>query len=131
MGFLQENIGVILTGVTGAIGSVAGFFTGRKQKASKDKEAESNALQQMQKAYDAFSVDMKEKYTELKTELREIKDENKTQRADLRGLQKDNSKLHLEVAQLTRENHELKQMVAELKSENSTLQNELKKYRKK
>lgn len=131
MSFFSDNLGVILTGVTGGIGSVVAFVTGRKQKASKDKEAESNALQQMQKAYDLFSADMKEKYTELKEELKEIKEENKTQRRDLRSLQKDNSTLHLEVAQLTRENHELKQMVSELRQENTILQNELKKYRKK
>lgn len=131
MSFIQENIGVIVTGVTGAATSIGAFFTGRKQKQAQDKQAEATAIQSIQASYDLFSADMKEKYQELKIELREIKEENKTQRSDLRNLQKDNSKLHLEVAQLTRENHELKQMVSELKLENSTLQNELKKYRKK
>lgn len=131
MSFFEDNLGVIVTGATGVGTSIMAFFTGRKQKQSKDKQAEATAVQSIQASYDIFTSDMKEKYQELKTELREIKDENKTQRQDLRYLQKDNSKLHLEVAQLTRENHELKQMVSELKLENSTLQNELKKYRKK
>lgn len=131
MGFIQDNIGVILTGLTGAVGSIAGFFSGRRQKKAKDKEAEATAIQSIQASYDIFSADMKEKYQELKLELSDLKAENKDQRSDLRALQKDNSKLHLEVAQLTRENHELKQMVAELRLENATLQEELKKYRKK
>ena len=131
MGIIQDNIGTILTGVSGAIGSIIAFFSGRRQKKAKDKEAEASAIQSIQATYDVFSADMKEKYDELKSELSELKSENKDQRSDLRALQKDNSKLHLEVAQLTRENHELKQMVAELRLENATLQEELKKYRKK
>ena len=131
MGIIQDNIGTILTGVSGAIGSIIAFFSGRRQKKAKDKKAEASAIQSIQATYDVFSADMKEKYTELKSELKEIKDENKTQRATLRDLQKDNSKLHVEISELTRENHELKQMVAELRLENATLQEELKKYRKK
>jgi len=131
MSFISDNLSVIITGLTGTIGSIVAFFGGKKVKKSKEKETESNALQQMQKAYDTFTADSNEKYNALKAELNEIKQENREQRRDLRTLQKDNSKLHLEVAQLTRENHELKQMVAELRGENQSLQNELKKYRKK
>jgi chromosome segregation ATPase len=122
--------------VTGALGlttsgGILGIFFDRKKRQNEAKQSESNALQTMQKAYDTFTADMKEKYDSVKTEMVEVKNENREQRSDLRALQKDNSKLHLEVAQLTRENHELKQMVAELRQENIKLLKELEKYKKK
>lgn len=132
MSFFSDNLGLIISSIFGTTGGgLFGWFAGKKQRKAKDTEAENTAVQSIQKSYDLFTSDMKQKYEELKLEIKDLKTENKDQRSDLRALQKDNSKLHLEVAQLTRENHELKQMVAELKQENTTLNNELKKYRKK
>lgn len=123
--FISSLLGI------GSTGGLIGFFTGKKKRKEQLKVIEGNALETMQKAYDTFTTDMKERYNLIRGELQEVKQENKEQRTDLRILQKDNSRLHVEVAQLTKENHELRQMVVELKGENTVLQNELKKYRKK
>lgn len=132
MKFIIDNWILIssLLGV-GSTGGIIGFFSGKKKRKEELKLLEGNALDIMQKSYDTFTADMKERYLLLRQELQEVKSENKEQRTALRILQKDNSNLHLEVAQLTRENYELRQMVVELKGENTVLQNELKKYRKK
>jgi hypothetical protein len=132
MKFIIDNWVLIssLLGI-GGTGGIIGFFSGKKKRKEELKLLEGNALDIMQKSYDTFTSDMKERYLLLRQELQEVKSENKEQRNDLRILQKDNSRLHIEAAQLTKENHELRQMVVELKEENTTLQNELKKYRKK
>lgn len=126
MNFFDQNFEILIGTISTIIASVVAFFTGQK---SKEKFEEGNALKTTQEVYDELVKDVQQKFDNLKQEMREVKEENREQRADLRTLQKDNSKLHLEVAQLTRENHELKELCRELKIENQTLRNELKKYK--
>lgn len=116
--FLLENWQLIITLI---VAPVIGYFTGKKIQKSNEKQTEADALSTIQTVYDKLTKQIEKEVDNFKTEIADLKQENRDQRADLRALQKDNSNLHLEVSKLMQENNKLKQMVAELKAENEIL----------
>ena len=131
MGFLQDNLGIIITGFTGFITSVFAFFKGRKQLQSDNKKSEAGALESTQSVYDTLTRHMEKSLNDMKEEIKDVKTENVEQRKEMRKLQADNRNLHIEISNMMKENNELKDMVRKLSSENEKLYAELSKYRKK
>jgi len=85
--FLQNNWDNLVL----AIGGVGAYFGGRKLKRIEEKKAGSDAVVSMQKAYNEFVIDQKERYNELKeelnyvrSELKEVKEESKSLRQEVR-----------------------------------------------
>lgn len=60
------------------IGTVFAYFGGRKMTTISEKKADADALTSMQKGYNEFVIDQKERYAELKEELKYVRDELKT-----------------------------------------------------
>jgi len=131
MSVFSDNLGIIITGITGAIGGIVAFFGGKNLKKSEEKTKESTANIEIGKAYqqmaeqnNEFMKSLRERVDFQTREIEGFKEENRDQRKDLKAL-------HSEMSALTNENNNLKQMVVELKLENKNLLEELKKYRKK
>ena len=85
--FLQNNWDNLIL----ALGGVGAYIGGRKMKKIDEKKAGSDALNSMQKAYNEFVIDQKERYVELKEELtyvrgelKEVKEESKSLREEVK-----------------------------------------------
>ena len=96
--------------ITGAVASIFAYFGGIKMKSINEKKASSEALSSMQQAYNEFVLDQKERYNELKEELKYVREQTK-------HLQQDSLELRAEIKQW--------------KSRYNSLKNEFNKYREK
>jgi len=61
MSIFSENLGVIITGITGAIGGIAAFFTGKKARDSNANIEIGKAYELMAKQNNAFIITMTDK----------------------------------------------------------------------
>ena len=61
--------------ITAIIGGASGWFFTRKQKEAETKITEGSALEGIQRAYDRLVEDMNQKFSELKKENAELKEE--------------------------------------------------------
>jgi len=94
MSIFSENLGVIITGITGAIGGIVAFFKGKKSRESNANIEIGKAYELMAKQNNAFIELMSEKVDEqtkkiehlegevngLRTENRQLLDELKKYR---------------------------------------------------
>jgi len=61
MSIFSENLGVIITGITGAIGGIVAFFTGKKARDSNANIEIGKAYELMAKQNNAFIITMTDK----------------------------------------------------------------------
>ena len=61
MSIFSENLGVIITGITGAIGGIVAFFTGKKARESNANLEIGKAYELMAKQNNAFIITMTDK----------------------------------------------------------------------
>ena len=61
MSIFSENLGVIITGITGAIGGIAAFFGGKKSRDSNANIEIGKAYELMAKQNNAFIITMTDK----------------------------------------------------------------------
>tara|TARA_R110002124_G_C8705262_1_gene494342 strand:+ start:391 stop:717 length:327 start_codon:yes stop_codon:yes gene_type:complete len=82
MELINGNWEVILN----SLGVVAAFFGGLKLKTINLKKANTDAVSSMQTVYDAFVIDNKERYIELREELKYLRSELKLIKEESRDL---------------------------------------------
>ena len=93
IGLIRENWGLIV----GGLSSVGAYFGGRKLKKADEKKATSEALETMQKTYDTFVIDFRERYAEIKEELKTYRDEQTALRNEITQLRHENTDLRREL----------------------------------
>lgn len=71
---ITNNIGIIISTLFGS-GSLLAYILERKKRANEDNEGEASALQKMQEAYDKFTKDSLERYTDLSAEILKLRQE--------------------------------------------------------
>ena len=81
----------------GTFGTIGAYFGGRKLKKAEEKKATSDALDTMQKTYDTFVADFRERYTELKEELKQYRVEQVSLRQEVNQLRTENNELRKEI----------------------------------
>ncbi len=113
--------------IIGVVAPVLTFFTGYKFRKADLKKSEADALSNVQSVYDTLTSQIKEDVNHLRSDLKEVKIENRDQRKSLMLLQEDNRKLHREISKLMSENSQLKEELANLRNENEKLRERLKK----
>ena len=91
--FIQENWQIVV----GFVGSVIAFFGGRKLKKAEETKSTSDALTSMQATYDTWVNDFKERYEELKSELKQYREEQLTLRQEILQLRQENNDLRKEL----------------------------------
>ena len=84
MSIFSENLGVIITGITGAIGGIAAFFGGKKSRESNANIEIGKAYELMAKQNNAFIITMTDKIDKqtkkiehLEGEVNGLRTENK------------------------------------------------------
>ena len=107
MNIIRDNWEVI----SGGIATIAAWVGGRKSKKTTEKKESADALGGMQKAYDSFVEDQKERYNEIKEsmaflreQLLEVQLDNKSLRAELREEKKKYASLKKAFDQYRRQN---------------------------
>ncbi len=82
-------------GILGYLGAPLGFLFGRKRAIAETRITQTDAVKNMQDAYDGWVQDDKERYAELKKEVDEMKKENSlgrreslAQREEIRAMRK-------------------------------------------
>lgn len=93
MNFLQDNWQIL----TGLIGSIVAFFGGRKIRKADETKNTSDALTSMQTTYDTWVNDFKERYEELKHELKIYREEQLQLRNEILQLRNENDELRKEL----------------------------------
>ena len=93
IGIIKENWVMIV----GVLSSVGAYFGGRKLKKAGEKKATSEALETMQKTYDTFVIDFRERYAEIKEELKTYREEQTTLRNEITQLRHENTDLRREL----------------------------------
>ena len=91
--FLKENWEIFF----GFITSIFAFFGGRKLKRADEKKASSEALETMQKTYDTFVEDFRNRYNEIKEELKQYREEQVALRNEITQLRHENTDLRREL----------------------------------
>jgi regulator of replication initiation timing len=61
--------------MTGVVGIVVAYFSGRRIKRIEEKKASSDAVSSMQLVYDNFVKDIEQRYVDMKQEMQSLKDE--------------------------------------------------------
>ncbi|MCF3107330.1 hypothetical protein LL912_00925 [Niabella sp. CC-SYL272] len=117
MNFFIDNWQAILSGGTGVVGGISGFFLGRKGRMARTMQEQGAAMELMQKAYDSFVSDSKAQYEGVKSELQEL-------RSKVHGYEQQISTLKEEILQY-------KVKVGEYELEVERLKGELSKYKTK
>ena len=107
MNIITENWEVI----SGGIATIVAWVGGRKSKKTTEKKESADALAGMQKAYDGFVADQKERYNEIKGSMAFLRDQlldvqldNKLLREDLREEKKKYASLKKAFDQYRRQN---------------------------
>ena len=84
MSVFSDNLGIIITGITGTIGGIAAFFGGKKSRDSNANIEIGKAYELMAKQNNAFIITMTEKINEqtkkiehLEGEVNGLRTENK------------------------------------------------------
>lgn len=106
IGIIRENWELL----AGIFTSIFAFFGGKKLKKAGEKKATSEALETMQKTYDTFVIDFRERYDELKEEQRHFRSELIFYKEQIVELQKNNR-------ELTKELKDWEQKYTKLKNE--------------
>ena len=83
--------------LTGVISSVIAFFGGRKMKKAEENKSTADALTSMQQTYDSFVTDFRERYNELKEEIKTFRDEQMVLRTEITQLRAENDNLRKEL----------------------------------
>lgn len=112
---LTENWQII----AGLFGSVFAFFGGRKIKKAEENKSTSEALASMQQTYDTFVSDLRERYNELKEELKFIREEQLQSRIEIKELQTRNRELSRELKVSEEKYMKLKKEFENYKKENA------------
>lgn len=81
----------------GVLGSIIAFLGGRKLKKAEETKNTSDALTSMQSTYDTWVNDFKERYEELKSELKQYREEQLTLRQEILQLRQENNDLRKEL----------------------------------
>ena len=93
IGIIRENWELL----AGIFTSIFAFFGGKKLKKAGEKKATSEALETMQKTYDTFVIDFRERYSEIKEELKTYRDEQTALRNEITQLRHENTDLRREL----------------------------------
>lgn len=122
MGWLFEHWTVI-AGVFGLIGTPLGFLFGRKRAIAETRILQTDAIQNMQLAYDGWVEDGKERYDVLKKDVDDLKKEltltrkeNFQQREEIRIMRKAQEAERKEYQNLMRKNLELEKKYNSLRA---------------
>lgn len=83
--------------LAGAITSVSAFFGGKKLNKAKETKSTSDALTSMQSTYDTWVNDFKNRYDELKDEIKMYRGEQLKLRDEIFQLRKENGELRREL----------------------------------
>ena len=75
MSIFSENLGIIITGITGAIGGIAAFFGGKKSRESNANLEIGKAYELMAKQNNAFIEIMSEKVDEQTRKIEHLENE--------------------------------------------------------
>ena len=75
MSIFSENLGIIITAITGAIGGIAAFFGGKKSRESNANLEIGKAYELMAKQNNAFIVIMTEKIDEQTKKIEHLEGE--------------------------------------------------------
>jgi mevalonate kinase len=113
--FLTDNWQIL----AGLFGSVIAFFSGKKIKKAEENKSTSEALASMQQTYDTFVGDLRERYNELKEEMRFIKEQQLQDRLEIKELQNRNRELSRELKVWEEKYMKLKKEFETYKRENA------------
>lgn len=111
---IQENWQALL----GVFGSVIAFFGGRKMKKAEETKSTSDALTSMQATYDTWVNDFRDRYNEIKDELKVYRDEQMQLRQEITQLRQENNELRKELKDWEQKYTKLKKEFETYKSEN-------------
>lgn len=87
--------------MTGALGIIIAYFSGKRMKRIEEKKASSDAVSSMQLVYDNFVKDIEQRYVDMKKEMQSLKDE-------VHQLRIENDKLRKELRNWELKYHSLK-----------------------
>lgn len=93
MNFFYEN----WQAITGIIGAIIAFFSGKKTRQADESKNTSDALTSMQQTYDTWVNDFKNRYDELKSELKVYREEQLQLRKEITQLRNENDELRKEL----------------------------------
>ena len=86
MSIFSENLGVIITGITGAIGGIAAFFGGKKSRDSNANIEIGKAYELMAKQNNAFIITMTDKIDKQTKKIEHLEGEVNGLRTENRQL---------------------------------------------
>ena len=86
MSIFSENLGVIITGITGAIGGIVAFFTGKKARDSNANIEIGKAYELMAKQNNAFIITMTDKIDKQTKKIEHLEGEVNGLRTENRQL---------------------------------------------
>lgn len=93
MNFFYEN----WQAITGIIGAIIAYFSGKKIRKADETKNTSDALTSMQATYDTWVNDFKARYDELKDELKIYREEQLQLRQEIIQLRGENDELRKEL----------------------------------
>lgn len=101
--------------IGGLFTTVFAFLSGKKLKVAEETKSASDALTSMQSTYDTWVSDFKERYDELKSEVKTYREELLTVRNEITQLRNENSELRRELKNWETKYNRLKKEFDELK----------------
>ena len=106
----------VIGGIFGVIGTPLGFLFGRKKAMAETRITQTDAIKNMQAAYDGWVADDKERYAELKAEMALLKKEGYQQREEISAMRKQQQEERKEYQALLRKYTDLDKKYNSLKN---------------
>jgi len=114
MDFFKDNWELL----AGLFGSIIAYFGGKKTRILEEKKSETDALTVMQGTYDSFVQDFRERYQEIKEDLKQYREEQLVLRQEVTQLRTENTDLRRELKEWEQKYTRLKKEFEQYKKEN-------------
>jgi len=102
--------------IGGLFTTIFAFFSGKKLKVAEETKSASDALTSMQSTYDTWVKDFKDRYDELKDEIKIYRDEQLSTRNEIVEIRKENIELRKELKIWEEKYNKLKKEFDQLKN---------------